>query len=243
MKPLSAIYDKHRRIRFAEAVAVVATALVLGACSSSGPRVDQRQVEPIAAQDTADSQRDAESERRRAAPPPTANLDEIPERIARSYERAIAAMQSGNLVEAELELEQLILEEPGFPGPYVNLSIIYAAAGRRDDAIAVLEQALGIDPGFPAANNQLGRLLREQGRFEEAEAAYRRALETDPGYALAHYNLGILLDVYLRRPAEALAHYASYQSTLAEPDETVSRWIVDLERRSGVSAQRVAQDQ
>jgi tetratricopeptide (TPR) repeat protein len=236
---LSTLYAKHclgRAVghgRFATALAIV---LVLGACSSSGPRVDSEPQATTVGQD-------AESGRGRASPPPEANLDPIPERVARSYERALAAMQSGEYGEAELELEQLVLEEPGFPGPYVNLSIIYAADGRIDDALAALEQALGIDPGFPAANNQLGRLLREQGRFEEAEAAYQRALATDPGYSIAHYNLGILLDLYLQRPAEALAHYASYQASLPEPDETVTRWIVDLERRSGVSAERVARDQ
>ena len=89
------------------------------------------------------------------------------------------------------------------------------------------------DAGHAAANTQLGILLREQGKFDEAEAAYRRALATDPSYALAHYNLGVLLDLYLRRPAEALEHYEAYQASLAEPNETVGRWIIDLRRRAG----------
>jgi tetratricopeptide (TPR) repeat protein len=75
--------------------------------------------------------------------------------------------------------------------------------------------------------------LREQGKFQDAERAYRKALATDPNHALAHYNLGVLLDVYLRKPAEALEQYEQYQSSLAAPDETVGRWIVDLRRRSG----------
>lgn len=238
MKALSAIYAKHCLLRGAPCsrlAGALVVVLVLGACSSSAVRVDsQREVATVG--------QGADTPSRRVSPPPEANLDPIPERVARSYERALAAMQGGSYGEAELELEQLVLEEPGFPGPYVNLSIIYAADGRTDDALAALEQALGIDPGFPAANNELGRILREQGRFEEAEAAYQRALASDPGYALAHYNLGILLDIYLRRPAEALSHYTSYQASLPEPDETVTRWIVDLERRSGVSAERVARD-
>ena len=236
MKPLSAIYDSGR-IGFG--CVAVTVALVLGACSSSGPRVDAADQAAVAGADRVDSERGAAPRR----PVPEANLDPIPERFAREYDNALLAMQGGNWAEAELELERLVLEQPGFPGLYVNLSIVYAEDGRSDEAIAVLEQALGIDPGFPAANNQLGRLLRREGRFDEAEAAYRRALETDPGYALAHYNLGILLDVYLRRPAEALTHYSTYQASLPEPDETVARWIVDLERRSGVSAERVARDQ
>jgi tetratricopeptide (TPR) repeat protein len=169
------------------------------------------------------------------------NLEEISERTQRRYDEALAAMRSENWTQAELELEQLIADEPGFPGPYVNLALIYDRDGRSDEARQALEQALVIAPEFPPANNELGRLLREQGAFAAAEAAYGRALAGDPGNAIAHLNLGILLDVYLRRPADALEHYNQYQASRTEPDETVARWIVDLERRAR-AAERVALD-
>lgn len=170
-----------------------------------------------------------------------ANLDEISERTQRQYDAALAAMNAGDWLQAELELDQLILEEPGFPGPWVNRALIYQRDGRLAEARQSLEQAIAIAPEFAPANNELGRLLRERGEFTAAEAAYRRALAGDPGNAIAHLNLGILLDIYLRRPNDALNHYNQYQATLAEPDETVSRWIVDLERRAS-AAERVAQD-
>jgi lipoprotein NlpI len=124
----------------------------------------------------------------------------------------------------------------------VNLAIVYAHDGRRDEARTALDTALGIAPGFAPASNQLGLLLRLEGKFAEAEQAYGRAIQSDPSYALAHINLGILLDLYLNRPADALVQYSLYQQSLAEPDATVARWIVDLERRTGASAARVAQD-
>ncbi len=170
-----------------------------------------------------------------------ANLDEISEKTQRTYDAALAAMRSENWLQAELELQSLIEDEPGFPGPYVNLALIYEQDGRRREARQALEQALAIAPGFPPANNELGRMLREEGDFSGAELAYGRALATDPFNAVAHLNLGILLDVYLRRPADALDHYNQYQATRTEPDETVSRWIVDLERRAA-AAERVARD-
>jgi Tfp pilus assembly protein PilF len=167
----------------------------------------------------------------------------VPEATAAAYERALAAMRTENWLEAELELEQLTAEQPGYPGPHVNLAIVYLRDGRRDDARKALERALTIDPGHAAANTQLGVLLREEGKFAEAEAAYRRALAADPEHALAHYNLGVLLDVYLRRTAEALEHYEHYQASLTEPNETVGRWIIDLRRRVGNGeAARVAQE-
>jgi tetratricopeptide (TPR) repeat protein len=243
-----------------ESLAAGALALTLAACGSSTPR--QADVEaprevapavasakPPAAEATAapERKRDRRSERRAAeaasAEAAAATVAEpVPEAAAAGYGRAIAAMRAQNWVEAELELEQLVLEYPEYPGPHVNLALVYLNDGRRDDARKEIELALGVDPGHAAANTQLGILLREDGKFEAAEAAYRRALETDPDHALAHYNLGVLLDIYLRRTAEALEHYEAYQASLAQPDETVGRWIIDLRRRAGNgSGARVAQ--
>jgi len=170
-----------------------------------------------------------------------ANLDEIPEKIQRSYDDAIAAMNNDDWLQAQLELEQIILEEPGFPGVWVNLALIYKLDGRVDEARAALEQAVVIAPEFAPANNELGVLLREQGDFLGAQKAYERSLAGDPTNAIAHLNLGILLDLYLQHPAEALDHYKQYQATRSEPDEIVARWIVDLERRIQ-AGDRIARD-
>ena len=151
-------------------------------------------------------------------------------------------MRAENWLEAELELEQLALEQPAYPGPHVNLALVYLHDGRRDDARAALERALEADSGHAAANTQLGIMLREEGKFAEAEAAYRRALATDPEHAVAHYNLGVLLDIYLRRTAEALEHYEAIRLRSTQPNETVGRWIIDLRRRvKNGEAARVAQ--
>ncbi|HEY5622616.1 MAG TPA: tetratricopeptide repeat protein [Gammaproteobacteria bacterium] len=170
--------------------------------------------------------------------------DEIPDAALASYERAITAMEAGDRVEAELELEHLVLEYPGYAGPYVNLAILYQEDARADEAEIVLDRALTLRPENAVASNQLGIVLRSQGRFAEAEAAYEAAIAADAEYAIAYMNLGILLDIYLRRPEEALANYERYQELLAEPDRAVAGWIVDLRRRLGIPAepQRVAQE-
>ena len=161
-----------------------------------------------------------------------------------AYDRALEAMDSGDVVEAELGLEQFILEYPDFPGAYVNLAIVYEHDGRIEEAHSMLDRALTLEPTHAVANNRLGILLRKQGKFDEAEQAYLRAIESDPTYALAHHNLGVLLDLYLYRPAEALQHYRHYQDLLVEPDAAVGRWIIDLERRVGAveKTPRVAQE-
>ncbi len=183
----------------------------------------------------------ASSEPSSDAGAPTA--EPILEMAQQSYGRALTAMQAEDWLGAEIDLEQLVHDYPMYSGPEINLAIVYMHDKRDDDARAALDRALAIAPDSPQANNQLGILLRRQGKFEEAEQAYRRALAADPSYALAHYNLGVLLDVYLRKPDEALEHYETYQSSLPEPDKTVAGWIIDLRRRTGkADASRVAKE-
>jgi tetratricopeptide (TPR) repeat protein len=167
---------------------------------------------------------------------PMAPPVEVPERVMAEYQRGLAAMNAGNWFDAQVSFEQLLIENPSFPGPYVNLAILYRRDSRVAEAEAALEKALAIAPNHPAANSELGIIYRERGDFELAEAAYRRAIEGDPGYALAHYNLGVLLDLYLKREAEALAEYEAYLGLLGTTDETVERWVVDLRRRLGIPA-------
>lgn len=247
--------------------ALALVALVLAACGASAPQkaaVDKPAVVGASAQaasaapqtkSAAPKQAAASSSpnakpaarsdrrgRRGESAPPADGTEPIPAVAQSAYDRALTAMRADDWLQAELELEQLTRDYPAYPGPQVNLSIVYTHEGRSDDARAALDRALAIAPGHAAANNQLGILLREAGKFEEAERAYRRALETDPSYALAHYNLGVLLDVYLRRGAEAIEHYEAYQSSLGEPDKTVAGWIIDLRRRFGGGAPQVAKE-
>ncbi len=207
-------------------VVLALSAFVLAACGASTPQkaaVDKPAVVApegsASASDAAATEpaRSAPSEKpepsrserrgRRGEPPPAADPASapIPAAAQSAYDRALAAMRAQDWLRAESELGQLTRDYPAYPGPQVNLAIVYRQENRPSDARAALDRALAVDPKHAVANNELGILLRESGKFEEAERAYRRALETDPSYALAHYNLGVLLDVYLRRGAEAIA--------------------------------------
>ena len=247
---MSKRFAEHAALPFAlRSLAAGALALTLAACGSSTPKqadVEKPRetavpvvthAEPAAAEaaPTTQGRRERRSERRAAedANAEAAVVEPVPEAATAGYTRAVAAMRAQNWLEAELELEQLTHDHPDYPGPHVNLALVYLNDGRRADARKELDLALEADPGNATANTQLGILLREDGQFAAAEAAYRRALETDPDHALAHYNLGVLLDIYLRRTAEALEHYEAYQESLDVPNETVGRWIIDLRRRAG----------
>jgi len=223
-----------------EKPAVVAPAEAAAATSKSPAATGAASPAPSAKAEPSRSERRG----RRGEPPPAADpaSEPIPAAAQSAYDRALEAMRAQDWLRAESELGQLTRDYPAYPGPQVNLAIVYRNENRASDARAALDRALAVDSKHAAANNELGILLRETGKFEEAERAYRRALETDPGYALAHYNLGVLLDVYLRRGAEAIEQYEAYQSSLAEPDKKVAGWLIDLRRRFGNGTPQVAKE-
>src|SRR6185503_12431838 len=158
-RPLSKRFAEHAAGPLGlKSLAAGVLASTLAACGSSTPRQADveapREVarvvasaEPAAAEATAapERKRDRRSERRaaEAASAEAAVVDPVPEAAAAGYERAIAAMRAQNWVEAELELEQLVLEYPEYPGPHVNLALVYLEDGRRDDARKEIELALG----------------------------------------------------------------------------------------------------
>ncbi len=154
-------------------------------------------------------------------------------KLPRSYDNALVLMQSGDYQAAIPVLNAFIAKRPELAGPHLNLGIAYRQTGQDDAASDALNQALKLNPSNPAIWNQMAILYRKQGDFDAALDAYAKALQLDQNYALAHRNIGILYDLYLQKPALALQHYRNYLALNGEEDKTVSRWILDLERRNG----------
>ncbi len=161
----------------------------------------------------------------------------VPERAVQQFAQAVAMLESGRTTDAELELKQLALAYPQFPGPYLNLGLLYERVGRLQEAEQALQQAL--KRGLPSAlaYTQLGVVQRKLGRFKEAEAAYLDALKIDPNYALAYLNLGVLCDLYLQQPQRALESFERYMELSGNSDKRVANWIAELKGRVGSNPQ------
>jgi len=163
-----------------------------------------------------------------------------PVKLPRSYDKALVLMQSGDYQAAIPVLDAFIDKHPELAGPQLNLGIAYHLTGQDEAAVETLNHALQLNPSNPATWHQLAIIYRTQGDFDAALDAYRKALELDPDYALAHRNIGILYDLYLQKPGQALQHYRKYLALEGGKDKTVSRWITDLERRSGNAQAKVS---
>jgi tetratricopeptide (TPR) repeat protein len=153
--------------------------------------------------------------------------------LQRAYDQALAQMKAGNFKDAEQRLLALTRQAPELSGPYANLGLLYQRAGRNVEAIAALERAIAINPRRAVYYNELGILYRREGKFDMAGKQYQKALDVDPDYAPAHLNVAILYDLYLQEPKAALPHYQRYQALVPAEADTVRKWIIDLERRTG----------
>ncbi len=154
----------------------------------------------------------------------------LPPEAQAAFVRARWSVEAGREQEAIDLFRQMTVKWPDLALGHVNLGLQELKAGNADAALAALKRAVQLDPENAVAWNHLGVALRRKGRFRQALEAYRQAVNRRPDYANAYLNLGILYDLYLQELPQALDAYRRYQQLHGE-DDTVKKWIVDLERR------------
>ncbi len=167
-----------------------------------------------------------------SAPPSGKSGDDDPV-LAGRYEQAVEARQDGQLDVAEHEFGELAGDYPDLAEPRINLALLYLDSGRPAEAEELLNNIVADHPDNAIAWNELGIVRRRGGQLQAADNAYLQAIEAKPEYSLAFRNRGVLLDLYLDRPDEALAHYERYLA-LAGPDEEVEAWVTELNFRLGI---------
>ncbi|NLI75818.1 MAG: polysaccharide deacetylase family protein [Candidatus Riflebacteria bacterium] len=88
-------------------------------------------------------------------------------------------------------LAERLRRSPHDVGTLNSLGILYARAGRLNDAILLWNRGLAINPRYIHLYNNLGSALKAQGRLEEAIRVYQAGLSIAPSFWI-HYNLGLL---------------------------------------------------
>ncbi len=89
-----------------------------------------------------------------------------------------------------------------------NLGIIYADAGRVDEALAEYRKAVELDGNYAHPHNNLANIYFKQDRFAEAREELAQALAVDPDYPGGYYNLGNVAWAE-EKFDEAAEHYAA----------------------------------
>ncbi|NKF23775.1 tetratricopeptide repeat protein [Solimonas sp. C16B3] len=149
------------------------------------------------------------------------------------FDAALTQLKGGDRGGAEQAFLSLTQDFPQFPGPWVNLGIIYAKSNRVAPAIDALGHATQLDPNNVIAWNWLGILNRQAGYYDRAKLAYERGLQAAPDDAMTHRNYAILLDAYLKQPQAAIEQYKQYQSLTPKEDLAVTAWVAALEAQVG----------
>lgn len=167
----------------------------------------------------------------KAVESPQAPAEAEPDEKLSLYDLAITTAREGQTDESIDFFQQLIALDPQFNKAHTNLGLLYFQKKEFESAKAAFLTAIEQDKQDAIAYNHLAIIERQQGQFKASKQHYLQALESDPDYANAHLNLGILLDIYLQDWAGALAHYEKYQALTGSSNETVNKWIIDLQRR------------
>ena len=121
-------------------------------------------------------------------------------------QQAIEALNSGRLLEAKTQFQQIIAADPDDPQAWHKLGAINGQLGLMEEAEAACRRALAIDPLFVDAHLDLGNILYSRGRLDEALRCYREALRLKPDYLMALHNIGNILDA-MHRIDEAVECY------------------------------------
>jgi tetratricopeptide (TPR) repeat protein len=109
------------------------------------------------------------------------------------FDRAHAAEQIGDVVEAERLYRLLMKSDPTDASAPFNLGNMLRTAARTIEAEAALRAATRANPAFAEAWYNLADLLDDQGRSEAGVECLRKALLVAPDYIDAMFNLGLLL--------------------------------------------------
>jgi TolB-like protein/DNA-binding winged helix-turn-helix (wHTH) protein/Tfp pilus assembly protein PilF len=129
---------------------------------------------------------------------------------------------------AERSFKQAIELEPNLSDAHHRYSLLLAAVGRLDQAVAESRRALDLDPLSSGVGHTLGRLLYFSRDYPAAIAQYRRTLERDPQSFWARLFLSIALEQTGAYREAATEWARAYEGVLAGMEGPLPRVPADL---------------
>ena len=164
--------------------------------------------------------------------PTDTNTRPVEPKALASYQKALLAMRSGQTKRALKLFNAINKKYPGFAGPQLNIGLMQLKNNNLSKAEKSFKKAIQINRDNAIGYNLLGVVYRRAGKFMQAKEQYLLAISKSPHYANAHLNLGVLYDIYMSDLNRALHHYIQYQKHSSAADSKVSKWILDLKRRT-----------
>ena len=135
-------------------------------------------------------------------------------------ERALAAVQAGDLDSARQQFEELVMDDPHDPLALYNLGLCYNEAGSYEAARKTLLSCLALDPGEANTYVALGLAEAKLGQMAEAEAHLLQAIALDPDNPYVLRNLASV-HAATRRLPQALKELLRVDTILHDDPPTV----------------------
>ena len=107
-------------------------------------------------------------------------LENNPEHLKARIYLADAQVRQSAFAKALPELEKLVVSNQSEPLVHHDLGILYANAGRNDDAIRELKSAIKFDPDDFESRLEIVKLYRSMGRMEEENAELNQIKDRPP---------------------------------------------------------------
>jgi Flp pilus assembly protein TadD len=149
-----------------------------------------------------------------------------------TFQDAVALHGQGKFDEAAAAYRDILAAGKHFGAAY-NLSLIYAAQGRYDEALPPALDAVEIDPSSAQAQDHAGGVLVNLGRHAQALAHFEAALKIMPHFVRAYNNLGAALQAmgrsqeavtWLERAVALQPDYIDARVNLATALEALDRY-------------------
>jgi len=108
-----------------------------------------------------------------------------------AFQKGQAALQGGNLDEAEIEFKKVLSLDPGAAPAYSNLGVVAMRRKNWDSALRYLEKAEKLDPKMTGVRLNIGLVQYRRGDYAKAIAPFLSVTREQPDAEQPKYLLGL----------------------------------------------------